>query len=89
MTCRPLIIQIDLRNPFIFANLPSWNPVFNQPRRHRKKSIATRVSAAFRKELERPAVFTGKWERLEVKEVFNPAMKSLEGKTSPKSPAAR
>ena len=31
VTCRPLIIQIDLRNPFIFANLPSWNPVFNQP----------------------------------------------------------
>ena len=26
VTCRPLIIQIDLRKPFIFANLPCWKP---------------------------------------------------------------
>ena len=82
VTCRPLIIQIDLRNPFIFANLPSWNPVFNQPleaqqRVYRDPSFRN----AFRKELERPAVFNGKWERLEVKEVSNPVMKPLEGKT--------
>src|SRR5207247_4879307 len=36
---------------------------------------------AFRKELETPKVFQGKWERVEVKEVSNPAMKSLEWKT--------
>jgi N-acyl-D-aspartate/D-glutamate deacylase len=82
VTCRPLIIQIDLRNPFIFANLPSWNPVFNQPTEAQKKVYGdSSFRNAFRKELERPAVFNGKWERLEVKEVFNPAMKPLEGKT--------
>jgi N-acyl-D-amino-acid deacylase len=82
VTCRPLIIQIDLRNPFIFANLPSWNPVFNQPREAQEKVYRDPgFRKAFRKELERPAVFNGKWERLEVKEVSNPAMKPLEGKT--------
>ena len=82
VTCRPLIIQIDLRNPFIFANLPSWNPVFNQPTEAQQKVYRDPgFRNAFRKELERPAVFNGKWERLEVKEVCNPAMKPLEGKT--------
>jgi N-acyl-D-amino-acid deacylase len=81
VTCRPLIIQIDLRNPFIFANLPSWNPVFNQPLEVQEKVYRDHgFRQAFRKELERPAVFNGKWERLEVKEVFNPGMKPLEGK---------
>jgi N-acyl-D-amino-acid deacylase len=82
VTCRPLIIQIDLRSPFIFANLPSWNPVFNQPKEAQEKVYRdARFRNAFRKELERPTVFNGKWERLEVKEVFNPAMKRLEGRT--------
>jgi N-acyl-D-aspartate/D-glutamate deacylase len=82
VTCRPLIIQIDLRNPFIFANLPCWNPVFNQPKEVQEKVYRDpSFRSAFRKELERPAVFNGKWERLEVKEVSNPAMKPLEGKT--------
>ncbi len=82
VTCRPLIIQIDLRNPFILANLPCWNPVFNQPKEAQAKVYRdTSFRNAFRKELERPAVFNGKWERVEVKEVFNPAMKALEGKT--------
>jgi len=30
VTCRPFVIQINLRNPFIFANHPSWNQVFNR-----------------------------------------------------------
>jgi N-acyl-D-aspartate/D-glutamate deacylase len=82
VTCRPLIIQIDLRSPFIFANLPCWNPVFNQSKEAQEKVYRDAgFRNAFRKELERPAVFNGKWERLEVKEVFNPAMKPLEGRT--------
>ncbi len=82
VTCRPLIIQIDLRNPFIFANLPCWNPVFNQPKEAQIKVYRdASFRNAFRKELERPAVFSGKWERLELKEVINPAMKPLEGMT--------
>jgi N-acyl-D-amino-acid deacylase len=82
VTCRPLIIQIELRNPFIFANLASWNPVFNQPKEVQAKIYRdTSFRNAFREALKKPDIFSGKWERLEVKEVFNPAMKSLEGRS--------
>ena len=84
VTCRPLIIQINLRNPFIFANMPSWKPAFNQ-------TVETQTNlyrdasfrAAFRKALQEPRIFSDKtlWGRLNVKEVNNPAMKSLEGKS--------
>ena len=30
VTCRPLSVQVNLRNPFIFANLECWNPAFNK-----------------------------------------------------------
>jgi N-acyl-D-aspartate/D-glutamate deacylase len=82
VTCRPFVIQIDLRNPFIFANHPSWNPVFNRsPEEQARVYRDPAFRQAFRKELETPRIFSGRWERLEVKEVDNPAMKSLEGKT--------
>ena len=29
-TCRPFIIQLDLRTPFIFANMDCWIPVLNR-----------------------------------------------------------
>src|SRR5271170_2077211 len=82
VTCRPLILQIDLRNPFIFANLSSWNPVFNQPKEVQAKIYRDpSFRNAFREALKKPDIFSGKWERLEVKEVFNPAMKPLEGRS--------
>ena len=82
VTCRPVVIQINLRNPFIFANHASWNPVFNRSVEEQMKVYRDpQFRQAFRKELERPRIFSGRWERLEVKEVSNPAMKSLEGKT--------
>jgi N-acyl-D-amino-acid deacylase len=82
VTCRPLIIQIELRNPFIFANLASWNPVFNQPKEVQAKIYRdTNFRNAFREALKKPDIFSGKWERLEVKEVFTPSMKSLEGRS--------
>jgi N-acyl-D-amino-acid deacylase len=82
VTCRPLIIQIELRNPFIFANLASWNPVFNQPKEVQKKIYGDPgFRNAFREALKKPDIFSGKWERLEVKEVFTPAMKPLEGRS--------
>lgn len=81
VTCRPFVIQIDLRNPFIFANHPSWNPVFNRtPEEQMRVYRDPAFRQAFRKELEHPRIFSGRWDRLEVKEVSNPAMKPLEGK---------
>ena len=82
VTCRPLIIQIDLRNPFIFANLPCWNPVFNRPVEEQVKVYRNlSFRQAFRKEMETPKVFSGKWERAVIHQVGNPAMQSLIGKT--------
>ncbi|MGH8012768.1 MAG: N-acyl-D-amino-acid deacylase family protein, partial [Candidatus Binataceae bacterium] len=82
VTCRPLVVQIDLRSPFIFANLDCWNPAFNQPAEVQAKIYRDQnFRSAFRKALERPAIFNGKWERLEVKEAFNPGLKPLEGRT--------
>ena len=82
VTCRPLVGQIDLRNPFIFANLPSWQPAFNQPAETQMKLYREPAfRRAFREELKTSGVFSGQWERMEVKEVSNPALKSLEGKT--------
>ncbi len=82
VTCRPLIIQIDLRSPFIFANLPCWKPAFQQPVEEQKRLYREPTfRQAFRKEMETPKVFTGKWERAVVHEVGNPAMKHLVGRS--------
>ena len=82
VTCRPLIIQIDLRKPFIFANLPCWKPAFDQPIEKQKEFYRDEsFRAAFRKEMESPKVFSGKWERAIVHEVGNPAMRSMIGKS--------
>jgi N-acyl-D-amino-acid deacylase len=82
VTCRPLIVQLNLREPFIMAAMRTWNPVFNQPREVQKnfyRDPAFRES--FRRELEHPGIFSGRWERMEIKEVGNPALRALEGRT--------
>jgi N-acyl-D-aspartate/D-glutamate deacylase len=82
VTCRPLIVQIDLRKPFIFANMASWNPVF-------QRSVAEQIGfyrdpdfrAAFRKELETPRIFNGNWDRAIIHEVGSRAMQPLIGRS--------
>ena len=82
VTCRPLIIQIDLRKPFIFANLPCWKPAFDQPVEQQQAFYRdANFRAAFRKEMERPKVFTGKWERAIVHEAGRPDTQALIGKS--------
>ncbi len=82
VSCRPLIIQIDLRVPFIFSNLPCWQPAFQRPVEEQKQFYRdANFRAAFRKEMETPKVFSGRWDRAVVHEVSNPAMKSLLGKS--------
>jgi N-acyl-D-aspartate/D-glutamate deacylase len=79
---RPLSVQINLRNPFIFANLSSWNPAFNRTTEEQitfYKEDSFRK--AFRKDLLEPRVFSGQWERVIVHEAVKPELKSLEGKS--------
>ena len=82
VTCRPLVVQINLREPFIMAAMRSWNSVFNQPPEVQKsfyRDPAFRES--FRRELERPGIFSGRWARMEIKELSNPALRKFEGHT--------
>jgi N-acyl-D-amino-acid deacylase len=82
ITCRPFVVQIDLRNPFTFADMDSWNRVFNQPAEVQKRIYADPAfRQAFREELKKPHLFNGKWHRVEILEVSNPAMKEIERKS--------
>jgi N-acyl-D-amino-acid deacylase len=80
--CKPFVVQMDLRNPFSFADMEAWNHVFNQPAEKQKQIYADPAFRdAFRKELTRPHLFSGKWHRVEVLEVGSPALKAMERKT--------
>jgi N-acyl-D-aspartate/D-glutamate deacylase len=73
---------MDLRNPFSFADMAMWGPVFNQPAEKQKEFYRDRAfRAAFRRELRQPHLFQGKWNRVEVLAVTNPALKPSEGRT--------
>ncbi|MBI2803146.1 MAG: amidohydrolase family protein [Gammaproteobacteria bacterium] len=81
VTCRPLIVQIDLRKPFIFANMACWNPVFN---RTPEEQIAIyreqKFRDAFRDALKTPMIFGGDWVRAVIHEVGNAALRPLLGR---------
>jgi N-acyl-D-aspartate/D-glutamate deacylase len=80
--CKPFVVQMDLRNPFSFADMQIWGPVFNQTVEKQKEFYRdASFRAAFREELKRPHLFTGRWNRVEVLEVTNPALKTYERKT--------
>ena len=82
VTCRPLIIQIDLRKPFIFANLPCWKPAFDRPVEEQMRFYRDeKFRAEFRKEMETPKVFNGKWERAIVHVASKPELQALVGKS--------
>lgn len=77
-----LVNELDLRNPFMLASYPSWMPAFNQPPAAQARLYRDpNFRAAFREDLRTPRVFHGIWSLLWIKEVNNPAMKALEGRT--------
>ncbi len=79
---KPFVVQMDLRNPFSFADMESWNRVFNQSAEVQKHIYREpEFRRAFRDELSKPRLFRGRWHRVEVLEVANPALKALERKT--------
>ena len=82
VTCRPLSVQVNLRNPFIFANLECWNPAFNKSAEEQSGLYRDpEFRRAWRKTFEQPRVFPGKWDRVDIQEVSNPSLKKYEGKT--------
>ncbi|MDO8433731.1 MAG: amidohydrolase family protein [Candidatus Binatus sp.] len=80
--CKPFVAQLDLRSPFTFADNDSWSQVFNQPVEVQKKIYADpNFRDNFRASLSQPHLFPGKWNRVEILEAINPALKQYEGKT--------
>lgn len=81
-TCRPFVIQIDLRTPFLFANMPCWNPVFNRsPAQQIEVLRDPAFRAAFKDALKKPLIFSAKWDLARVLEVTAPVMQRHVGRT--------
>ena len=82
VTCRPLIVQIDLRTPFLFANMACWNPAFNRsPEEQMRFYRDPGFRANFREALKTPMIFSAKWERAMIHEVGSPALAPLVGRS--------
>jgi len=81
VTCRPMMTQIDLRKPFLFANMACWNPAFNRPPEEQAQLYRDqKFRDAFREALKIPKIFTGDWSRAIIHEVANPALQPLLGR---------
>ena len=80
---RPLIVDFNLRNPFLFASMNSMKSVFEDKSVEAQKGVyaGAEFRLTFAAELERRTVFHHIWERTKVKEVINPALKSTEWKS--------
>jgi N-acyl-D-amino-acid deacylase len=85
VTCRPLIFQLNMRNPFLFAAMSCWNRVFNQPPETQKQIYRDpEFRKAFRATLAKAGGsvnILAKSNRIEVQEVGSPALKHFEGKS--------
>ncbi|MFP6681621.1 MAG: amidohydrolase family protein, partial [Gammaproteobacteria bacterium] len=81
-TCRPFIIQLDLRTPFIFANMECWNPVLNRSAEEQIAILSNpKFRAEFKQALKRPLIFSSRWEVMTVLEATDPAMTKYVGLT--------
>ena len=68
-TCRPFIIQINLKTPFIFANMECWNPVLNRTVEEQITILKDReFRASFKEALKRPLIFSARWDVMTILE---------------------
>ena len=88
--CRPVKLFTTLREPFMFASLPSWRPAFN---RSAEEQIAlyrnTDFRQAFREDLAagRGTVFRGRWETVDIASPKKPENQRFLNKTVPEMAA--
>lgn len=67
VSCRPLRIQFNMRNPFIFAIFSSWHLVFNKSAEEQMKLYGDPgFRQAFRDEMDRRRIFAGQWGRMAI-----------------------
>ncbi|HJY82691.1 MAG TPA: amidohydrolase family protein [Candidatus Binatia bacterium] len=77
VTCRPLRIQFNMRNPFIFAIFTVWHGVFN-------KSVEEQMQIygdpgfrkAFREEMDQRRIFAGQWGRMTIIDAKSPEVQA-------------
>ncbi|HJU10241.1 MAG TPA: amidohydrolase family protein, partial [Candidatus Binataceae bacterium] len=83
VAARPLIIEFNLRNPFLFGSMNSIKPAFGDKSVEAQKTFygSADFRRAFGAELQRRAVLRDIWDRARIKEVTNLALKSAEWKT--------
>ena len=80
---RPLIVDFNLQNPFLFASMNSMKRVFEDKAVAAQKRVYAEADfrRAFAAELERRTVFHDMWDRTKIKEVTNPRLKTAEWKS--------
>ncbi len=67
VSCRPLRVQFNMRNPFIFAVFSAWHPVFNKSREEQIRIYGDPgFRQAFREEMDRRRIFGGQWSRMTI-----------------------
>jgi N-acyl-D-aspartate/D-glutamate deacylase len=83
VAARPLIIEFNLRNPFLFGSMNSIKPAFGDKSVEAQKKFyaGSEFRRLFMGELERRAVLRDIWDRAKVKEATNPALKGVEWKS--------
>jgi len=73
VTCRPLRIQFNMRNPFIFAIFTAWHGVFNKSVEEQMKIYGDPgFRQTFRDEMDRRRIFAGQWGRMTVIDAKSP-----------------
>ena len=73
--------QFSMRNPFLLASIECWQPVFNKPPEVQKQIYRDPAfRSAFREALKTPQIFAGRFDRVRIDEVGDPALKHIEGK---------
>ena len=80
VAARPLIIEFNLRNPFLFGSMNSIKPAFGDKSVEAQKKFyaGSEFRRTFEAELQRRAILRDIWDRARIKEAANPALKSAE-----------
>ena len=82
VSCRPFLTQLEMTNPFIFADRQTFAPLFNTgPGRLAAAYRDRAFRDALRAELRQPGAFQSDWTRLEVQQVADPTLAPLVGRT--------
>ncbi len=82
VSCRPFLTQLEMTNPFIFADRKTFAPLFNTDNARLAAAYRDRhFRAALRAELAQPGAFSSDWTRLELQQVNDPALNGLVGRT--------